>query len=318
MNSSTGYHEILVSNETKYKKAYEYIRTLPDHTVKINISNMRLTELPDLSRFTQLEELNCNRNNLSVLPPLPNTLKILDCSENSLYKLPTLPDALMCLNCQLNLLTSLPDLPNTLDMLDCSENLLVRLPTLPNDKLNYLKCDFNSLTSLPELPKSLKILICSDNYLTTLPRLPDHLSMLYCDQNELTRLPKIPNRLSILHCADNQLTCLPNLPFCVMTVIYCRDNPLLPFLSNIKTFGGGFVDIRARMKNLDLDSFISVTNKFNRFKHLFYCIKFKTQFRKWLWEKVREPKCMDKYHPQYLLTHLQDENQELDMVLHSW
>ena len=46
-------------------------------------------------------------------------------------------------------------------------------------------------------------------------------------------------------------------------------------------------------------------------------VKFKKQLRKWLWEKVREKQIMDKYHPKYLLEHL-DENTDLDEFLNIW
>ena len=54
-----------------------------------------------------------------------------------------------------------------------------------------------------------------------------------------------------------------------------------------------------------------------KFKHLYYCIKFKTQFKKWLWELVREPKIILKYHPSYLEKHLTDEA-SIDKVLEQW
>ena len=57
--------------------------------------------------------------------------------------------------------------------------------------------------------------------------------------------------------------------------------------------------------------------KLNNFKHLYYCLKFKLQFRKWLWEKIREPKIMQHYNPKYLIENL-NKNNELEEFLNSW
>jgi hypothetical protein len=53
---------------------------------------------------------------------------------------------------------------------------------------------------------------------------------------------------------------------------------------------------------------------FKYFRHLWYCLQYKKQFRKWLWEKVREPKIKKIFHPIYLIENLGDED-DLDEVL---
>lgn len=47
---------------------------------------------------------------------------------------------------------------------------------------------------------------------------------------------------------------------------------------------------------------VTLTN----FKHLYYSLKFKTKFIKWLWELVREPKIAREYHATYLAEHTHD------------
>jgi hypothetical protein len=56
----------------------------------------------------------------------------------------------------------------------------------------------------------------------------------------------------------------------------------------------------------------------NNFRHLYYCLKFKKQFRKWLYEKVKEPNVKKIYHPNYLIKNLRDEDDDLDTVLYNW
>ena len=56
----------------------------------------------------------------------------------------------------------------------------------------------------------------------------------------------------------------------------------------------------------------------NRFRYSYFLLKLKPRFRKWLWERVREPKIQAKYHPRYLMDNLQDEEADLDDVLDKW
>jgi Leucine-rich repeat (LRR) protein len=61
----------------------EYLNSLPeDTTTIINISNKRLTSLPDLSRFKNLKTLECSYNQLPSLPKLNDNLTLLYCSNN--------------------------------------------------------------------------------------------------------------------------------------------------------------------------------------------------------------------------------------------
>jgi hypothetical protein len=63
------------------------------------------------------------------------------------------------------------------------------------------------------------------------------------------------------------------------------------------------------------------------FRHMFYSLKCKTRLRKWLWEKVREPKIMKYYDPKNLIEKLhetadenadEDEPTDLDTILNTW
>jgi hypothetical protein len=50
---------------------------------------------------------------------------------------------------------------------------------------------------------------------------------------------------------------------------------------------------------------------------LFYSLKYKKQFRDWLWLKVREPNIMKQFHPSRLLENLEDEDADLDEALNN-
>ena len=69
----------------------EYLNNLPDNVEKIDLSNKNLGELPDLLRFHNLKELNCENNRITIIPTFSN-LKILYCSYNFIVSFSILPN----------------------------------------------------------------------------------------------------------------------------------------------------------------------------------------------------------------------------------
>jgi hypothetical protein len=61
----------------------------------------------------------------------------------------------------------------------------------------------------------------------------------------------------------------------------------------------------------------------NRFKELYYSLRYKTRFIQWMW-KSREARIMEQYHPKYLLqfiadNHIADDDSEaLDTFIKNW
>jgi len=232
----------------------------------------------------------------------------------------SLPEDILTINISNKGITSLPDLTRfkNLETLYCYDNKLTLLPTLPPN-IKTLYCSNNYLTSLPTLPQNLKILDCLNNELTLLPNLPQNLKELYCDNNQLTLLPTLPQNLEELNCGDNKLTSLPTLPQ-NLKILNCFYNQLtlLPTLpQNLEEFDCYANPISEIVNG---DSLIKIKQNIqilNNFRHLYYCLKFKKQLRKWLWEKVREPQIKKMFHPKYLVENL-GEHDDLDTVLHNW
>ncbi len=197
----------------------------------VNVGSKNISNLYGVQFFDSLTYLDCSRNLLSSLPPLPSKLKQLIAFENTLTTLPPIPDSLATLRvnnnrltnlpalpitltfmeCGANQITSLPAMPALLKTLTCSNNQLTTLPVLP-DSLNRLECSYNSISALPSLPSVLVNLIVSHNPLTVLPALPSTLQMLHMDQCYITSISALPPVLRTLICNDNLLTSLPTLP----------------------------------------------------------------------------------------------------------
>jgi Leucine-rich repeat (LRR) protein len=212
----------------------------------------------------------------------------------------SLPEDILAIDVSNRNIISLPDLTRfkNLKTFYCSNNQLTSLPTLPQN-LERLYCSNNKLTSLSTLPQNLKLLHCHFNYLPTLPTLPQNLERLQCSSNKLTSLPTLPQNLETLHCSKNELTSLPTLPQS-LNELYCSNNPIFEIVNSSTLF-----QIKQNIRIL------------NNCRHLYWCLQFKKKFRKWLWEKVREPNAMRQYGPNYLIENLGDDD-DLDEVLYNW
>ena len=194
----------------------------------------------------------------------------------------------------------LNSLPEGILTLDISGKGITSLPDLTRfTNLKKLNCSRNNLTSLPNLPPNLTELNCYGNQLNLLPTLPPKLEVLTCYMNKLTSLPTLPQNLTLLYCYENNLTSLPNLP------------------PNLKTFYGYYNPIDEIVMGDYLDQIKKNIQELNDRRHLDYCLKFKTQLRKWLWKKVRYTNEKKVCNPNYLFKNLGEED-DLDAFLDNW
>jgi Leucine-rich repeat (LRR) protein len=149
------------------------------------------------------------------------------------------------------------------------------------------------------LNKELAVLDVSKNLLTSLPTLNEELAVLYCSHNRLTRLPSMNKKLHTVHCLENKLYSLPDLNDTINQFCFVH-NPIYEIIAMEE-----LPFIKSKIKVL------------NQFRHLYYCIKLRKQFKSWLWEKVRNPKIMKKYHPRYLIENIEKET-NLFEFLEKW
>ena len=159
--------------------------------------------------------------------------------------------------------------------------------------MTHLYCNYNQLTELLHLNNNLTLLDCRNNQLTELPPLNNNLTQLYCHHNQITELPPLNNNLTHLDCSSNQITELPPLNN-NLKILYCCYN-------NIYN------------ENITKKNIIKILRNF---RYTYYLLKFKKHFKRWIWEKVREPKIMAKFHPSHL-NHLLDTD-DLEVFLEDW
>jgi|688.fasta_scaffold83213_5 hypothetical protein len=206
----------------------------------------------------------------------------------------------------------LNSLPEDIEIIDISNKNLTYIPSLKQfNNLVDLHCYNNKLTKLPELNNSLKALYCAKNQLTQLPELNDKLQVLNCEFNLLTQLPKLNSSLQYLHAYNNPLSQLPQLNNS-LEILFCNSDHL-PFDINCATSNEGFLTDNKRNKiNCKIRCL-------ERFKELYYSLKFKRQFRDLLWIKVRLPKIQNQFHPDNLVELLCTvTDEELNETLDNW
>ena len=116
--------------------------------------------------------------------------------------------------------------------------------------------------------------------------------IIYIMHTNIELLSNLPDNVTHLYICVTTLTefsvSLPN------TLIYlnCSNNPLLELI---------YPDFK-----------INTINKINSFRHLYYSLKFKKQFRQWLW-KLREKKAIVEMHPDIIVQML-DNGMDIDDI----
>ena len=139
--------------------------------------------------------------------------------------------------------------------------------------------EFNIETYIASLPDDTLNIDISGRGLKVIPDLSrfKNLQHLDCSNNQLTHLPELNESLKSINITNIEIYDIPNEKY----------------------------DIMEKIKII------------HKFRKLYYSLKFKKQFRKWLWELVREPKIMQKYHPSYLSENLNEET-NLEHFLENW
>ena len=172
----------------------------------------------------------------------------------------------------------LNSLPENIKKLDVSNRGLTFLDVTRFKNLETLNCVHNHLTSL-YLNENLKILHCFNNKLSSL-NLNKDLKELYCFQNQLTSL-HLNKNLEILSCGYNHLTSLSLHLNKNLKILYCDHNNLsfLHLNDNLETIDYYDNPIYEIINSDDKNTIKNKVKILNNFRYLYYCLKFKKQFR---------------------------------------
>ena len=196
---------------------------------KLDLSNLKLTEIPsDLSKLSQLTNLNLRENQLTEIKGLEKLVKLteLDLSYNKLTEIKGLEKLtqLAQLGLPENQLTAIKGLDNLTQLTDLnlSRNQLTEIKGLEKlTRLTWLEIYSNQITDITSLENltQLKTIFMSTNQLTDIKSLEKLtlLRRLWLSDNKLTELPRFLLNLNIpiswAGSSSNEEICLANNPF---------------------------------------------------------------------------------------------------------
>jgi hypothetical protein len=278
------------SNNNKFpnKRSYEvdnYLARLPEDTTNIDLSRRHLSRFPSLARFTHLQTLNLSINPLVELPHLPRGIRNISLSDVVFESLPVLPSSVINLrivSCP-NLTQLIAPLPASLVSLHIEESGLESLPPLP-PFLENLNVRGTRLARLPQLPSTLKRIVADHCRIQSVPRLPLLVFRVDFSYNPLWHMVNAPSHLI-------------NPGGLLRWVI--KETPLFEILYNPLQDSTPF-ELDEIGEKGDVYKCLHRLKILNRFRDLFYALKFKRRFRYWLWVRVRLPRIERANHPALL------------------
>lgn len=185
-------------------------RYFPNHILKLEISNNRLTSLPCLHE--KLEYLDAGNNLISDLPAqFTSSLFLLYIKNNLLQTFPAFPETLRYIDVSGNKLTDFDGLPLTALSLNIGNN-----PHCINKTLDFrcfrdmerLFINGLGLKKIPPLPPQIMSLDLSDNPLVEIPSLTQFkkLTILDINNTQIRKIPPLPESITNLHADDNYIS----------------------------------------------------------------------------------------------------------------
>jgi len=143
-------------------------------------------------------------------------------------------------------------------------------------------------------------LMCNNNQLSLIVGpLPVGLKIFYAYQNQLASIGPLPFGLQSLIVHHNCFSMLPDMPLSLFNMIVCYNPGLI-------------------YRTLDIACINETNLKIKKFVFLYFCLRFRAAFRRWLWEGVRLRAVNLRYHPSRVAWLLEEggvELEELEMHL---
>ncbi len=288
------------------------------HTLQLS-GNKAFIGLPDIILPLSLEHLDVSDCGLSVLPKLPSNLLHLNCTKNQITHI-DVPSNLETLLCKFNNITTLILAHNhSLTEICATDNKIRYIDTLP-ETLTLLDISRNEMSSIPYIPNSIINLFISNNRITHLPPLPTSLENLHCDHNPLLKINAFPCKLATLFASHTNIMNIPPLTPKLVLVDVSYSKLYIPPINTANKFTM-FMYANTPLYDMVGNLPMNTLTKLNKFRELYFTLKFKAQFRKLLWEHIREKVAMERYAPSKLNEILYiagDDGNLLDTLINAW
>jgi hypothetical protein len=219
----------------------------------------------------------------------------------------------------------LDNLPADTTTIDLSRRQLALVPSLSRfTQLKTLNLSNNPLLELPPLPPFLENLNVRGTLLSRLPQLPSTLEQIVADHCRIISVPRLPSSVIRVDFSYNPLWHMVNspseltYPFGILRWVL-KDTPLFDIIYNPLKDSTPF-ELDAIGEKGDVYKCLHRLKILNRFRDMFYALKYKRRFRHWLWVRVRLPKIERHNHPDLLRRVLDDSDEfgDLDTVMETF
>ncbi|QKF94234.1 leucine-rich repeats putative ribonuclease inhibitor-like protein [Fadolivirus algeromassiliense] len=182
---------------------------------KLLLQCLHLNELPDLSAYTWVYELNLGNNNISKIErsKFPPNLTVLELYQNKLTTISVndIPEGVTDLSVSSNSITEFDgSLFTNLKKLILSSNDTITFKYPPN--ITGLDISNNSLRKIDDFPQNLVEIDCSNNFLSMLPKLNDKLTKIDMSHNEISIFPEFPDTTIMISASTNKICEVKKLP----------------------------------------------------------------------------------------------------------
>lgn len=180
------------------------------HIKNFGLTNDTITSIN--LKNTNIVCLNLEKNCLTELCELPDTLEHLDANSNKITKVDLPPNIKEC-SLRGNELTEMPKIPPTMLKLDISSNNLYDkiIKELP-DSIVDLSVSYSSIAGIAQLPKKLIRLTADSNKISECCPFPKTLTFIDLSNNAFIKFPDLPENVEEVIFDNNPVSNFPTLP----------------------------------------------------------------------------------------------------------
>lgn len=198
--------------DLSYNKLDKIEKGIPPNVEDINLSNNKITNLPNLSHCTKCHTLNLGYNSLTTIDGncLPPNLKYLNVFYNNIRNINNIPNTIEYLNIGYNSLKTLI-IKNTYKIVEASYNEIFVIKFQEKSILNELYLEYNNLFQVSKLPSSLKKINIHNNFISNLNFLNEGIQHVNIKNNLITLIKNenIPSSINKLILKKNYLESIP-------------------------------------------------------------------------------------------------------------
>ena len=243
------------------KDITKYLEKKEKNIKELHLINYKLKEIPDLTKFINLEILNLSNNEITNIQNIPQTVHTLIISNNKIKKLINVPLNIKILYINKNLLNEINIIESEIVELYCDKNKLTTINYSKN--LRILSCSYNKISNLDNMINTIINCNCSHNKIKYFNNLSESLLYFNCSFNQLFVFEQIPENLIVLNINNNKLLELNNLPNSLKELC-CSSNKIKTLLlsENLIKFEGSYNNLSSIILNNKLQILIISNNSF--------------------------------------------------------